>query len=64
MALLFALGSLCFVLGSVPLYFDHVDATVVGLTFFVGSVLFTSAATLQVRGLRHHWPLFSRIRRA
>ena len=60
MALLFALGSLCFVLGSVPLYYDHVDATVVGVTFFVGSILFTSAATLQVRGSRTNVALFAR----
>ena len=60
MALLFALGSLCFVLGSVPLYFEHVDVTVVGITFFVGSLLFTSAATLQVRGSRTTVALFSR----
>ena len=60
MALLFALGSLCFVLGSVPPYFEHVDAAIVGVTFFVGSVLFTSAATLQVRGSRTGVSLFSR----
>jgi hypothetical protein len=59
-ALLFALGSLCFVLGSVPLYYDHVDANVVGVTFFVGSVLFTSAATLQVRASRTSAALFAR----
>ena len=60
MALLFALGSACFVLGSVPLYYEHVDPSVVGVTFFVGSLLFTSAATLQVRGSRTVAALFSR----
>jgi hypothetical protein len=59
-ALLFALGSFCFVLGSVPLYYDHVDPTVVGVTYFVGSLLFTSAATLQVRGSRTTGALFAR----
>ena len=58
MALLFALGSACFVLGSVPLYFDHVDAAVVGATFFVGSLLFTSAASLQFHGAATTGPLF------
>lgn len=60
MALLFALGSLCFVLGSLPPYFEHVDPTIVGMTFFVGSILFTSAATLQVRGAATTAPLLSR----
>jgi hypothetical protein len=59
-ALLFALGSLCFVLGSLPPYFENVDATIVGITFFVGSILFTSAATLQVRGAATASPLLSR----
>jgi hypothetical protein len=59
-ALLFALGSVCFVLGSVPPYFEHVDATIVGATFFVGSVLFTSASTLQLRQSATRTPMFSR----
>jgi hypothetical protein len=46
---LFAVGSLCFALGSVPLYFDHIDAEAVAITFFVGSVFFTSAAFVQFR---------------
>lgn len=45
---LFALGSVCFALGSLPLYFDRVAASVVGWTFFVGSIFFTSAAYLQL----------------
>ncbi|MGY4642665.1 hypothetical protein [Cellulomonas sp. URHB0016] len=44
---LFAIGSVCFALGSVPLYFDAVPARAVGWTFFVGSLFFTSAAYLQ-----------------
>ncbi|WP_421741308.1 hypothetical protein [Cellulomonas sp.] len=44
---LFALGSVCFALGSVPLYFDQVAPATVGATFFVGSIFFTSAAYLQ-----------------
>jgi hypothetical protein len=59
-ALLFALGSLFFVLGSVPPYFEHVDPAVVGATFFVGSVLFTSAATVQLRRSATSAPMFDR----
>ncbi|WP_082570614.1 YrhK family protein [Cellulomonas sp. Root485] len=44
---LFAVGSLCFALGSVPLYFDTLDPAVVAGTFFVGSIFFTSAGYLQ-----------------
>jgi hypothetical protein len=44
---LFAVGSLCFALGSVPVYFEHADPEVVASTFFVGSVFFTSAAAVQ-----------------
>ncbi|GEK19836.1 YrhK family protein [Cellulomonas xylanilytica] len=44
---LFAVGSLCFALGSVPLYVDALDPAVVAGTFFVGSIFFTSAAYLQ-----------------
>lgn len=45
---LFALGSVCFALGSLPVYFDRVAPEVVGWTFFVGSIFFTSAASLQL----------------
>ncbi|MBO9555674.1 YrhK family protein [Cellulomonas sp.] len=44
---LFAVGSVCFALGSLPLFFDAVPPRAVGWTFFVGSVFFTSAAYLQ-----------------
>lgn len=44
---LFGVGSICFGLGSVPLFFDDVSASITAWTFFVGSVFFTSAASLQ-----------------
>jgi hypothetical protein len=44
---LFMIGSFCFGLGSLPLYFDHIAAETVAITFFVGSIFFTSAAYLQ-----------------
>jgi hypothetical protein len=49
MGALFGLGSLCFAVGSLPLYFDHVDPAVVAGTFFAGSIFFTTAAFLQYR---------------
>ena len=49
---LFAVGSFCFALGSVPLYFDHVQPAVVASTFFVGSVFFTAASALQFHETR------------
>ena len=42
-------GSLCFAVGSLPLYADHVSVSTVGWTFFVGSIFFTSAAFVQYR---------------
>ena len=47
---LFIVGSTCFALGSVPGYSSAVPAEVVVVTFFVGSLFFTSAATLQYLG--------------
>lgn len=44
---LFAIGSICFALGSLPAYFDAVEPALVAWTFFVGSVFFTAAAYLQ-----------------
>jgi hypothetical protein len=44
---LFAVGSICFALGSTRLYFDHIQPAVVAATFFVGSLFFTSASALQ-----------------
>jgi hypothetical protein len=46
---LFAIGSTCFALGSVPVYFDAVSASTAAWTFFIGSIFFTSAAVLQHR---------------
>ena len=39
----FMVGSACFALGSFPLYFEHIDARIVAMTFFVGSIFFTAA---------------------
>jgi hypothetical protein len=47
MAWLFAIGSTCFALGSLPLYFENVGAAITATTFFVGSLFFTSAGYLQ-----------------
>ena len=47
MALCFALGSTCFLVGPFPGYASLVGSTVVGLTFFVGSILFTAGGGLQ-----------------
>ncbi|MFC4614133.1 YrhK family protein [Cellulomonas algicola] len=44
---LFAIGSVCFALGSVPAYVEAVAPAVTAWTFAVGSVFFTSAAYLQ-----------------
>jgi len=44
---LFAVGSFCFALGAFPPYPDTVGAVVDNVTYFVGSIFFTSAAFLQ-----------------
>ncbi|HET8969739.1 MAG TPA: hypothetical protein VFN19_01665 [Candidatus Nanopelagicales bacterium] len=46
-ALLFMVGSTLFAVGSFPPYAVFVDARVVGVTFFVGSLFFTSAGYSQ-----------------
>jgi hypothetical protein len=46
-AVLFILGSACFVVAPLPVYVTWVGGTADGTTFFVGSLLFTSAAALQ-----------------
>ncbi|WP_412750904.1 hypothetical protein [Krasilnikovia sp. M28-CT-15] len=60
MALAFALGSLCFLVGPIPGYAGLVGATADAVTFFVGSVLFTTGGALQVRaaaaGRHEHGP--------
>lgn len=48
MASLFALGSACFALGSVPAYANAVGPTTDSVTYFVGSIFFTAASSLQV----------------
>jgi len=47
MALLFAAGSACFLVGPFPGYTKLVGATAVGVTFFVGSILFTGGGAVQ-----------------
>lgn len=47
MALSFALGSLCFFVGPFPGYAQLVGSSADGITFFVGSILFTIGGGLQ-----------------
>src|SRR5690349_2897864 len=47
MALAFALGSTCFLIGPFPGYEKLVGTSAVGVTFFVGSILFTLGGALQ-----------------
>jgi hypothetical protein len=47
MALCFALGSTCFLIGPFPGYARLVGETADGITFFVGSILFTTGGALQ-----------------
>ncbi len=47
MALCFALGSTCFLIGPFPGYVQLVGASADAVTFFVGSILFTSGGALQ-----------------
>ena len=49
MALCFALGSTCFLIGPFPGYVQLVGASADGVTFFVGSILFTAGGALQSR---------------
>jgi hypothetical protein len=44
---LFMVGSTCFALGSFPPYASAVGGTTTNITYFVGSIFFTSAAGLQ-----------------
>jgi hypothetical protein len=48
-AVLFMVGSSLFALGAVPFYADAVGLRATAVTFFVGSLFFTSAAFLQYR---------------
>ena len=47
MALAFAIGSVCFLVGPFPGYVDLVGATADAVTFFVGSIFFTLGGALQ-----------------
>ena len=47
-AVLFMVGSACFALGALPGYASLVPTGVVGLTFFIGSIFFTSAGFSQL----------------
>lgn len=47
MALCFALGSTCFLIGPFPGYAQLVGGTADAVTFFVGSILFTAGGALQ-----------------
>jgi hypothetical protein len=47
MALCFALGSTCFLIGPFPGYAQLVGESADGVTFFVGSILFTAGGALQ-----------------
>jgi hypothetical protein len=48
MAVFFAAGSACFVIGPFPGYAGLVGSTAVAITFLVGSILFTVGGALQV----------------
>lgn len=47
MAVLFALGSLCFTLAALASQWGSSSRPAIGVTFFVGSIMFTSASYLQ-----------------
>lgn len=47
LAALFGVGAVCFAVGSMPVFFNDVDPSVLAWTFFVGSLFFTSAGYLQ-----------------
>ena len=54
MALFFALGSACFLVGPFPGYADLVGESADAVTFFVGSILFTAGGAVQSR---LSWPV-------
>ena len=47
-AILFAVGSTCFAIGTLPWYVDAVGAAADASTFFLGSIFFTSASCCQL----------------
>ena len=52
--LLFAVGSTCFVLGPLPAYVSAVGGQAAAVTFFVGSIFFTSGAYLSYLQVVRH----------
>jgi hypothetical protein len=52
---LFAIGSTCFLVGPFPGFVELVGSRVDGMVFFVGSIFFTSAATLQLLTTANAW---------
>ena len=48
--MLFAAGSLCFLVGPLPAFLEAVGPRADAIVFVVGSLFFTAAATLQLRG--------------
>jgi hypothetical protein len=58
MALFFALGSTCFLIGPFPGYAQLVGGTADAVTFFVGSILFTAGGALQtlIAFPERRWP--------
>lgn len=48
-------GSTGFALGSFPLYFSNISPQVVGVTFFIGSIFFTSAGVTQLQDVTGRW---------
>src|SRR6478735_6283086 len=58
MAVCFALGSTCFLIGPFPGYAQLVGETADAVTFFVGSILFTTGGALQswLAWPDRHWP--------
>lgn len=46
------IGSTCFALGAVPVYYQNLSALAVGATFFIGSIFFTSAGITQLQQVR------------
>jgi hypothetical protein len=47
-AILFMIGSACFALGTIPAYVDGVGGTADAITYFIGSIFFTSASFSQL----------------
>ena len=59
-AMFFMVGSSCFALGSLPMYATRVPLSVVGVTFFTGSLFFTAAGASQLWQLRRNYAASSK----